>query len=98
MYDVKVEVVNSPVLELLFADWLNAFLVVEGVPKLGDEEKVLPLDNTLFYGTGNTLAGLDFVSIIYSRISNKLQELSRERRRSRDTAYRMHHRRDGSQT
>lgn len=64
MHDVEVEVVDAPVLELLFADGRNARAVVEGVPEFGDQEEVGALDEAVFDGAGDALAGLDFVPIV----------------------------------
>ena len=38
MNDVEVEVVDAPVLKLLFADGLDALVVVVAVPEFGDKE------------------------------------------------------------
>lgn len=61
----EIEVLNTPVSELLAGNWLDLLLVVEAVPKLGDNEEILALDQTLLDGTGNTLTGLNLVSVIY---------------------------------
>lgn len=61
----EIEVVNAPVSELLAGNWLDLLLVVEAVPQLRDDEKVLALYQALLDGTGNTLASLNFVSVIY---------------------------------
>lgn len=63
--DVKVEVFEAPVFELLFADGLDLVAVVEGVPKFGDEEEVFALYDALFDRTGNTLAGLDLIAVVW---------------------------------
>jgi hypothetical protein len=62
--DIKIKVVNAPVFELLLAYGLDSVVVVEGVPKLGDEEEIFSLHNTLFDGTGNSLTRLDFITIV----------------------------------
>ncbi len=64
MNEIKVEVLNAPVPELFFAYWGYAFLVVEGVPELRDDEKVGTFDNTFFYGSGNSLAGFWLVAVV----------------------------------
>lgn len=63
--DVEVEVFEAPVFELLFADGLDFVAVVEGVPKFGDEEEVFALYDALFDRTGNTLAGLDLIAVVW---------------------------------
>lgn len=62
--EVEVEVVDAPVGELLLDDGLYALAIVEGVPELGNDEELLTLDKTLLDGAGNTLATLDFVTVI----------------------------------
>jgi hypothetical protein len=64
MDQVQVEVVNSPVLELLLGDGLDLLVVVECLPELGDDEEVFALYKALLDGTGNTLASFDFVAVI----------------------------------
>lgn len=64
--DVQVEVVKTPVLELLLADGLDALWIVERVPELGDEEEVLTLDDAFLDGAGNTLAGLLLVAVVWT--------------------------------
>ena len=64
VHDVEVEVIDAPVLELLFADWRDAVVVVEGVPQLGDEEKVGALDEPVFDCPCYSLARFDFVAIV----------------------------------
>ena len=44
MDNVKVKIVNTPVLELLLADWLDAVMVVKRVPELGDKEEIGAFD------------------------------------------------------
>jgi len=60
----KVEVVNAVVLELLLADRPNLLRVVERVPELADDEKVLALDEALLDGAGVSLAGFLLVAVI----------------------------------
>jgi hypothetical protein len=62
--DPEIEVVNAPVSQLLPGDGLNLVVVVERLPKLGDNEKVLALHDALLDGAGNTLAGLDLVAVV----------------------------------
>jgi hypothetical protein len=39
--------------------------LVEGIPKLRDNEELITRYKTVFDGTCNTLTGLDLVSVIY---------------------------------
>jgi hypothetical protein len=39
-------------------------VVVEGIPEFGDEEEVRAFDETIFYGSGDTLTGFYFVAVI----------------------------------
>lgn len=66
---VQVKVVNTPVLELLLDNGLDLLVVVEGLPKLGDNEELLALYKTLLDGAGNTLARLDFVAVVWMKLS-----------------------------
>ena len=61
---VEVEVVDTPVGELLADNGLDAVAVVEGVPELGDDEELLALDDALLDGAGNTLAALSLVAVV----------------------------------
>lgn len=63
--DVKVEIVNTPVFELLFADGLDAIMIVEGIPEFGYEEEIGAFDNAFFDGAGDTLAGFLFVAVVW---------------------------------
>lgn len=65
MHDVQIEVVDAPVGELLAGDGLDLVGFVEAVPELGDDEELLALDDTLLNGAGYTLAGFDFVAVVY---------------------------------
>lgn len=71
MNDVEIEVVDAPVLELLFADGLDAVVVVVGVPQFGDEEEIFSLHYTFFDGAGDTLAGFDFVAVVCRKIRRR---------------------------
>jgi hypothetical protein len=62
--DVKIEVVNVPVCELLLEDWFDLLGVMERVPELGDEEKIFALYEAVFDCAGYALAGFDFVAIV----------------------------------
>ena len=64
MNDVEVKIVNTPVLELLLAYWLDAVMVVKRIPKLGDKEEIGAFDYAFFDGTRNTLARLLFIAVI----------------------------------
>jgi len=73
--NVKVEVVNAPVSELLLANGSNAVLVVERVPQLGDNEEVLALDKTLVDCALDTLAGLDLVAVVAGAVKQTVASL-----------------------
>ena len=65
--NVEVEIVDTPVFELLFADGLDAIMVVEGVPEFGYEEEIGAFDNAFFDGAGDTLAGFLFVAVVWEQ-------------------------------
>lgn len=75
--DIQVEVVNTPVLELLLGDGLDLLVVVECLPKLGHDEEVLALYETLLDGAGDTLTGFDFVAVIWENRQRLLRLISR---------------------
>jgi hypothetical protein len=58
-------VLKTPPLELLADDGLDALLLVESVPKLGDDEEVLALHKTLIDGALDTDTSLLLVAVIY---------------------------------
>lgn len=90
--DVEVEIVDTPVLELLLADRRDAVVVVEGVPELGDEEQVGAFDESILDGPGYSLAGFDFVAVVWlfnSLVVTGWRALGLE-------TYRMRRRRDGN--
>ncbi len=62
--DVELEIIDSPICELLAANGLNFVAFVEGVPELGDEEKFFAGDKTVFDGAGNAFPGFFFVTVI----------------------------------
>jgi hypothetical protein len=62
--EVEIEVVDTPVLELLLDNGLDLLLVVECLPKLGDDEEFFALYEALLDGAGDTLAGLDLVAVV----------------------------------
>jgi hypothetical protein len=64
VHDVQIEVVDTPVGELLSGDGLDLVGFVEAVPELGDDEELLALDDALLNGAGYTLAGFDFVAVV----------------------------------
>ena len=64
MDNIKVEVVDAPVLELFFTNWLDTVVVVEGVPKLRNDEKIGALHKAVFDGAGNTLTRFHFIAVI----------------------------------
>ena len=59
---VQIKVVDSPELKSELASGLDVLVLVVGVPKLGDDEQVLALDETLLDGASDTLTALLFVS------------------------------------
>lgn len=61
----KVKVLKSPVGQLLTGDWLNMLLLVEGIPKLGNDEELVTRYKTVLDSTSNTLTSLDLISVIY---------------------------------
>jgi hypothetical protein len=60
----EVEVVDLPVGELAAGDGLDALLVVEGLPQLGDDEEVFTLDEAILDGAGDALAALLLVAVV----------------------------------
>lgn len=68
MYDVEVEVVDAPVLELFLADGLDDGVGVVGVPEFGDEEEVGAFYDAFFDGAGDALAGFDLVAVVWGMI------------------------------
>ena len=56
MNDVEVEIVDAPVLELLFAHGFDVFVAMVGVPEFGDEKEIFSLHYTFLDGAGDTLA------------------------------------------
>ena len=54
----EVKVLEPPVFQLPSALDLDLLGFVECVPKLGDNEEILALDDALLDSAGNTLAGL----------------------------------------
>lgn len=65
VHDIEVKVVDAPVLKLLFADGLDAVVVVEGIPELGDKEEVFALDEAVFDSAGDALAAFLLVAVIW---------------------------------
>lgn len=64
MNQEQVEVVDTPVRELLLGDGGDAVAVVEGVPELGDDKEFLALYQAIFYGTGDALTALNLVAVV----------------------------------
>ena len=62
--NVEVEVVNTPVGQLLAADGLDLLTLVEGLPELADDEEVFSLYEAFLDGASYTLTALDFVAVI----------------------------------
>lgn len=70
MYEVEVEIVNPPILQLLLADRPDPLAVVERVPELTDQEEVLALDEAILDCSGYTLASLLLVAVVCETISS----------------------------
>jgi len=64
VHDEKIKVVNAPVCELLSADWLYFVALVEGVPKLADEEEILALDQALLDRSGDTFSCFLLIAVV----------------------------------
>lgn len=64
MHDVQVKVLDAPVLKLLFANRLNAVMIMEGVPKFGDKEQLFTLDKSIFDGASDTLTAFLLIAVI----------------------------------
>jgi hypothetical protein len=64
MDQVEIEILETPVGELLLDDGLNTLAIVESVPQLGDDEEILTLDEAILDGTGNTLTALLLVAVV----------------------------------
>lgn len=62
--EVEIEVLETPPFELLADNGLDAGLLVEGVPELGDDEELLALDDSLLDGALDTLAALLLVAVV----------------------------------
>jgi hypothetical protein len=65
VHDVQVKVVDAPIGELLAGDGLDLVGFVEAVPELGDDEELLALDEAVLDCAGYTLAGFDFVAVVW---------------------------------
>lgn len=72
---VKVKVIDAPVGKLLLANGLDALLVVERVPELGNNEQVLALHDTLVDRTLDTLASLDLVAVVAGAVKQTVASL-----------------------
>lgn len=73
--DVEVEVVDAPVLELLFADWLHAVFVVEAVPELADDEELFALDEAFIEGLLDALSAFGFVAVVAGAVEEPVAGL-----------------------
>lgn len=62
--NVEVEVVDTPICQLLFTDGFNSVVVVEGIPKFGDKEEVGAFDQAFFNCASDALTGFLLVAII----------------------------------
>ena len=68
MDQVKVEVVETQVLQSLLASHLYVLFPVEGVPELGSHEQVRPGDDALVNGSLDSLAALLLVAVVCSLV------------------------------
>ncbi len=73
--DEEVEVLKTPVGQLLEGNWLDVLLLVEGVPQLGDDEELLALDQALIDGAGDTLTSLLLVAVVAGTIEETVTGL-----------------------
>lgn len=62
MDEEEVEVLETPVGQLLLGNGDDLVAGVEGVPELGGDENLLTLDDTLIDGPLQALAALDLVA------------------------------------
>jgi hypothetical protein len=62
--DVQVEVVDTPVGQLLAADGLDLLTLVESLPELANDEEVFALYEAVLDGASYTLTALDFVAVV----------------------------------
>ena len=73
--EVQVEVLKTPVSELLAGNWANLVLVVERVPELGNNEELLALDEAVLDGAGNTLTSLLLVAVVAGSVKETVAGL-----------------------
>ena len=66
--DVKIKVVDTPIFQLLFTDWFDSVVVVEGVPEFGDKEEVGALDYAFFDCAGDALTRFWFIPIVWEQL------------------------------
>ena len=71
---VQIEVVDSPVAELLAHDRFDPFRVVEGIPQLADYEELGACDKAFFDGPRNALARFGLVAIVCGSVSMWLED------------------------
>ena len=74
--EVQVEVLKTPVSELLAGNWANLVLVMERVPELGNNEELLALDETVLDGAGNTLTSLLLVAVVAGSVKETVTSLN----------------------
>ena len=75
--DVEVEVVDAPVLKLLFANRLDSVVVMEGVPEFGDKEEIGTFDYAFFNGARHALTRFRFVAVITCTIKETVTRFDR---------------------
>ena len=76
MDNVEIKVVDTPVLELLFADGFYTVVVVERVPEFRDKEEVRAFDYAFFDGAGDALAGFLFIAIVWRESGCEYQKMA----------------------
>ena len=62
--NVKVEVVNTPVGQLLAADGLDLLTLVESLPELADDKEIFALYEAFLDSASYTLTALNFVAVV----------------------------------
>lgn len=61
----QIEVLKTPPFERLLGDRDNMLAIMEGIPELGDDKKILALDEAIIDGALHTLAGFLLVSVVW---------------------------------
>lgn len=74
--DVKIEVSETEVLQRSLKSWSDMLSLVEGVPKLGDNEEVFSLDSSGLDDATDSFSDFLLVSIITSSIEESVSSLN----------------------